>query len=84
MIITKKALARRTFLRGVGTALALPLLDSMIPAMAATRLTPANPVSVSGSCYVPNGIIQKDWVPTADGRGLRVHADHEVARALPR
>ncbi len=41
MIVTKKALARRTFLRGVGTALALPLLDAMVPAFAATRNTPA-------------------------------------------
>jgi len=70
MIITKKALARRTFLRGVGTALALPLLDSMIPAMAATRLSPATPGIRLGFCYVPNGIIQKDWRPAADGVGF--------------
>ena len=67
MIITKKALDRRMFLRGVGTALALPLLDSMIPAMAATRLTPASPAIRLGFCYVPNGIIQKGWVPVPDG-----------------
>jgi len=67
MIITKKALDRRMFLRGVGTALALPLLDSMIPAMAATRLTPASPAIRLGFCYVPNGIIQKDWVPVVNG-----------------
>ncbi len=67
MIITKKALHRRTFLRGVGTALALPLLDSMVPAMAATRLTPAAPAIRLGFCYVPNGIIQKDWLPKTDG-----------------
>ncbi|MDE3196013.1 MAG: DUF1552 domain-containing protein, partial [Acidobacteriota bacterium] len=67
MIITKKALDRRMFLRGVGTAMALPLLDSMIPAMAATRLTPAAPAIRMGFCYVPNGIIQKDWVPVANG-----------------
>jgi hypothetical protein len=67
MIITKKALHRRMFLRGVGTALALPLLDSMVPAMAATRLTPAAPAIRMGFCYVPNGIIQKDWVPKTDG-----------------
>jgi len=64
MIITKKALARRTFLRGVGTALALPLLDSMIPAMAGTTAQPAIRL---GFVYVPNGIIQKDWVPQALG-----------------
>lgn len=70
MMITKKALGRRTFLRGVGTALALPLLDSMIPAMAATKDTAAAPVIRLGFAYVPNGIIQKDWRPTATGAGF--------------
>ena len=67
MIVTKKALARRTFLRGFGTVLALPLLDSMIPAFSATRLTPGKPAIRMAFCYVPNGIIQKDWLPAADG-----------------
>jgi hypothetical protein len=67
MIITKKALDRRMFLRGIGTAMALPLLDSMIPAMAATRLTAAKPAIRLGFVYVPNGIIQKDWVPKEVG-----------------
>ncbi len=58
MMITKKALPRRTFLRGVGAALALPLLDAMVPAMAATRLTAANPAVRLGFVYVPNGIIR--------------------------
>jgi hypothetical protein len=62
MMITKKALDRRTFLRGAGAVLALPLLDSMIPAMAGT---PAKPIVRLGFAYVPNGIIQKDWVPKA-------------------
>ena len=67
MTITKKALARRTFLRGIGTALALPLLDSMIPAFSATRLGAGKPAIRMAFCYVPNGIIQKDWLPAADG-----------------
>jgi hypothetical protein len=70
MIVTRKALARRTFLRGLGTAMALPLLDSMIPAFSATRLTPAKPAIRMAFCYVPNGIIQKDWLPTTDGVGF--------------
>jgi hypothetical protein len=70
MIATQKALARRTFLRGIGTAMALPLLDSMIPAFSATRLTPAKPAIRMAFCYVPNGIIQKDWVPATDGVGF--------------
>jgi hypothetical protein len=70
MMITKKALARRTFLRGLGTTLALPLLDAMVPAMAATRVTAANPAVRLGFVYVPNGIIQKNWLPSAEGTGF--------------
>jgi hypothetical protein len=69
MIITKKALHRRTFLRGLGTTLALPLLDAMIPAMAATRVTAANSAVRLGFIYVPNGIIQKGWLPSKTGTG---------------
>jgi hypothetical protein len=68
MILTKKALDRRMFLRGLGTALSLPLLDSMIPAMAATRLSTAKPTIRMGFCYVPNGIIPKDWLPKVVGK----------------
>lgn len=68
MTITKKALARRTFLRGLGTAIALPMLDSMIPAMAATAGAKA-PMRL-GFVYVPNGIIQKDWLPKTEGSGF--------------
>src|SRR5438105_214788 len=70
MIITKKALPRRTFLRGLGTTLALPLLDAMVPAMAATRLTAAKPAVRLGFVYVPNGIIQKNWLPSSEGTGF--------------
>jgi hypothetical protein len=67
MMITKKSLPRRTFLRGLGTTLALPLLDAMVPAMAATRLTAAKPALRMGFVYVPCGIIMDRWTPTADG-----------------
>ena len=69
MMITKKALARRTFLRGMGTTIALPMLDSMIPAMAATGGL-LKPSMRLGFVYVPNGIIQKDWVPKTEGTGF--------------
>jgi hypothetical protein len=49
---------------------ALPLLDSMIPAMRAATLSPAKPAIRMAFCYVPNGIIQKDWLPTKDGVGF--------------
>jgi hypothetical protein len=69
MIVTKKALPRRTFLRGIGTTLALPLLDAMVPAMAATRLV-AKPAVRLAFVYVPNGIIQTNWLPSAEGVGF--------------
>jgi hypothetical protein len=69
MMITKKTLARRTFLRGLGTTIALPMLDSMIPAMAATKDLRKPPIRL-GFIYVPNGIIQKDWLPKTEGAGF--------------
>jgi Protein of unknown function (DUF1552) len=63
MIITKKALPRRTFLRGFGTALALPLLDAMVPAMTALAATPANPVRRLGFIYIPMGAHIPQWTP---------------------
>lgn len=67
MIITKKALPRRAFLRGVGTTLALPLLDAMIPALKAGA---ARPVIRLGFIYHPTGAIQSRWTPAADGAGF--------------
>ncbi len=63
MIVTRKSLPRRTFLRGMGVALALPMLDAMTPA-----LTPAaKPVVRLGFVYVPNGVIMDKWTPVAEG-----------------
>jgi hypothetical protein len=70
MMITKKSVSRRTLLQGLGASLALPLLDAMIPAMAATRLTSAKPAVRLAFVYVPNGIIQKSWLPTTTGSGF--------------
>ena len=67
MIITKMALPRRTFLRGMGATLALPLLDAMVPALTATANTPANPVRRLGVVYVPNGMAMEYWTPAAEG-----------------
>ena len=56
MIITRKALSRRTVLRGLGTSLALPLLDGMVPALTALGRTPCQPdASGSGSCTCRTG-----------------------------
>ena len=70
MIITKKHLPRRTFLRGLGATVALPLLDSMIPALTAQEATAAKPVRRLGIVYVPNGIYMPNWTPTDDGHGF--------------
>ena len=63
MIVTKKALPRRTFLRGVGATLALPLLDAMVPAMTALAATPAAPVRRLGFVFMPMGCDVTRWTP---------------------
>jgi hypothetical protein len=68
MIVTKKTLHRRTFLRGIGASLALPLLDAMVPAMTALAATPANPVRRLGFVYIPMGAHIDQWTPKAVGR----------------
>ncbi len=68
MIITKKALHRRTLLKGLGTALALPLLDAMIPAATAWGVTPARPVRRLGFVYVPMGAHMPAWTPQGSAR----------------
>ena len=67
MIITKKALPRRTFLRGMGATLALPLLDAMVPSMTALAATPANPVRRLGFVYMPMGAHIAEWTPPGEG-----------------
>src|SRR4051794_20030270 len=68
MIITKKALPRRTFLRGMGATVALPLLDAMIPSMTAFARSAAAPVRRLGFVYMPMGCDLPRWTPAAEGR----------------
>jgi hypothetical protein len=70
MIITKKSLSRRTLLRGMSATLALPLLDSMVPALTALSQTAARKVRRLGVVYVPNGIIEEYWTPSQEGAGF--------------
>ena len=72
MMITKKAIHRRTVLRGIGAGLALPLLDGMVPAFAAIRNSAANPVRRFGVVYVPNGMAMKHWTPEGEGQAFEV------------
>jgi Protein of unknown function (DUF1552) len=69
MFLTKKHLARRTFLRGAGVTLALPLLDSMIPAQTPLRKTAAQPKARFTGIFVPHGAAPGWWVPEAGGPG---------------
>jgi hypothetical protein len=70
MFITKRRLPRRTFLRSVGATLALPLLDSMIPARTLLAQTAAKPLPRLGFVYVPHGAIMDKWTPAAVGGGF--------------
>jgi hypothetical protein len=72
MFISKKHLQRRTFLRGVGATMALPLLDAMIPARTALAATAANPVPKMTFVYFPHGAIMSDWTPKTEGRGFEL------------
>ena len=70
MMITKKALPRRTFLRGMGATVALPLLDAMVPSMTALAQTPANPVRRLGFVYMPMGSDITRWTPPGESGAL--------------
>ncbi|HXH25291.1 MAG TPA: DUF1552 domain-containing protein [Vicinamibacterales bacterium] len=70
MTITRKAIPRRTVLRGIGATVALPLLDGMVPAASALAQTPAAPSPRFGFVYVPHGSIMRDWTPAQEGSGF--------------
>lgn len=71
MFVTKKHLPRRTFLRGLmGTTVALPLLDAMVPALSAATTTAAGPKMRMGFVYVPHGAVMDKWTPATEGTGF--------------
>jgi hypothetical protein len=70
MMITRKALSRREMLRAVGATVALPLLDSMVPAFGGSRVSAAAAVRRLGVIYVPNGIMMPWWTPKTEGAGF--------------
>lgn len=73
MIVTKKALPRRTVLRGIGATIALPFLDAMAPALTATARTAATPIPRLGFVYAPNGMFLPNFHPAgAGGRGYAI------------
>jgi len=72
MFITRKSLPRRTFLRSAGATLALPLLESMIPAATALAKTAAAPQRRLGFVYIPHGVIMDDWTPQGAATGFQL------------
>ena len=72
MFITRKSLPRRTFLRSAGATLALPLLESMIPAATALAKTAAAPQRRLGFVYIPHGVIMDDWTPQGAATGFEL------------
>ena len=72
MIVTKKALPRRTIPRGMGATLALPLLDAMVPALTALQKGAGKPVVRFGVMYVVNGMVMENWTPAAEGAAFEL------------
>ena len=72
MFIAKLSLPRRTFIRGMGATVALPLLEAMVPALTATARTVAQPQRRLGCVYVPHGEIMEQWTPSSAGAGFEI------------
>ena len=71
MIVTRRHLPRRSFLKGMGAVIALPMLDAMTPAFAASARLQARPLRL-GFTYVPNGITMAEWTPKAAGEAFEL------------
>jgi hypothetical protein len=72
MMIFKQAIPRRTFLRGAGSTLALPLLDAMVPALSKTLHAATRPAVRLSIVFIPNGRIMEQWTPKADGTAFEL------------
>jgi hypothetical protein len=72
MFITKKHLSRRTFIRGAGVTLALPFLESMVPAQTPVARTAASPKSRFGAIYIPHGSVIGKWKPGTAGSNFEM------------
>jgi hypothetical protein len=71
MFVTKRYLPRRTFLRGLGATVALPLLDAMVPSFTALAKTAATPQRRFGAVYIPHGAIMNLYTPAESGNGFQ-------------
>src|SRR5262245_24863018 len=68
--VTRRSIPRRTMLRGIGAALALPLLDAMVPALTATAQSAAAPTRRFGAIFIPMGERPSHWTPKTTGAGF--------------
>src|SRR5215204_2296214 len=72
MIVSRKHLSRRMFLRGTSALIGLPLLDAMVPALASAQVVAkATPLRMC-FVYVPNGMVMNNWTPVGEGRGFEM------------
>jgi len=67
MFLTRRSIPRRTFVRGLGVGVALPLIDAMVPALTQAAQTAAKPQLRMGFVYIPHGVIMREWTPAAAG-----------------
>ena len=72
MMITRKHLPRRTFLRGLGATVALPLLDGMVPALGSATMQAAETIRRLGIVYIPNGMFMPNWTPPGESGVLKI------------
>src|SRR5689334_23862353 len=72
MFLTKKAIPRRSFLRGAGVTLTLPLLEAMVPAATALAQTAAKPTPRFVGCFVPHGMAPGYWIPEKEGTDFEI------------
>ncbi|HYL99502.1 MAG TPA: DUF1552 domain-containing protein [Blastocatellia bacterium] len=70
MLLSRKRLGRRTFLKGMGVSVALPMLDAMVPALGFARGNAVKPAVRLAFSYVPNGIIMDQWTPKVEGKAF--------------
>ena len=72
MFISKRHISRRTFIRGAGVTLALPFLESMVPAQTSLQQTAASPKSRFGAIYIPHGSVIGKWKPKTEGSNFEI------------
>ena len=82
MFITRMHLSRRTFLRGVGATLALPMLDAMVPAASALARTTGAAPSRAGFIYMPHGADMTAWTPAGSGGAFELSPTLQPSRAV--